>query len=155
MTTSFRTIVCATDLSPASLPAVRCAAKLARSVGARVILAHAVPSAADLSVPHAMMPALAAPDMTLAAEELRRGAHEELVELAEKELGAEIEWEVVLGRGNAAEEVERIARAKHADVVVIGTHGRTGLSRVVLGSVAEAVVRRAPCAVLTVRSSLG
>jgi nucleotide-binding universal stress UspA family protein len=85
--------------------------------------------------------------------ELRKRAHADLVETAERDLGPEVEWEVCLGEGAAAAEIERIAHAKRADLIVIGTHGRTGLSRILLGSVAEAVVRKAPCAVLTVRAS--
>ncbi|MEI8257692.1 MAG: universal stress protein [Deltaproteobacteria bacterium] len=55
-------------------------------------------------------------------------------------------------RGTAAEEIITSAAAHHADVIVMGTHGRTGLNRLFAGSVAEKVVRSAPCSVLTVRA---
>ena len=54
--------------------------------------------------------------------------------------------------GVAWQEILRIAREDQADVIVMGTHGRTGVNRLLLGSVAERVVRQAPCPVLTVRA---
>lgn len=53
--------------------------------------------------------------------------------------------------GPAAEEIVRYARDAEIDLIVLGTHGRTGLAHVLLGSVAEKIVRKAPCPVLTVR----
>jgi nucleotide-binding universal stress UspA family protein len=55
-------------------------------------------------------------------------------------------------KNSEIEEIIRLARARKADLVVMGTHGRSGLARFVLGSVAERVVASAPCPVLTVRS---
>lgn len=55
-------------------------------------------------------------------------------------------------RGTAAEEIIAHAQAHHADAIVMGTHGRTGIDRFLTGSVAEKVVRLAPCSVLTVRT---
>lgn len=53
--------------------------------------------------------------------------------------------------GNAAEEIVRAARECNADMIVLGSHGRTGLTRLLMGSVAEAVIRNAGCPVLTVK----
>jgi universal stress protein A len=53
--------------------------------------------------------------------------------------------------GDPASEIPRVAKEENVDLIVMGTHGRTGLLRMLMGSVAELVVRRAPCAVLTVR----
>ncbi|HTM46959.1 MAG TPA: universal stress protein [Polyangiaceae bacterium] len=58
---------------------------------------------------------------------------------------------VYLSIGNPAEQIVRLAQTVDAELVVVGTHGRTGFARLVLGSVAEAVVRNAPCAVLVIR----
>ena len=63
-------------------------------------------------------------------------------------------WEVDVASGHAADAIVRIARDRHADLIVMGTHGRTGLQHALLGSVAEKVVRLAPCPVLTIRKSL-
>ncbi len=60
-------------------------------------------------------------------------------------------WEADVATGSPAETIVRIAQERGADLIVMGTQGRTGLSHVLLGSVAEKVVRLAPCPVLTVR----
>src|SRR5205807_909314 len=57
-----------------------------------------------------------------------------------------------LEEGDAAAEIVRVAQEIHCDLIVMGTHGRTGIGRLLLGSVAEQVLRRAPCAVLTVKA---
>ena len=62
-------------------------------------------------------------------------------------------WQVEAASGHPAETIVRIAKERAADLIVMGTHGRTGLQHVLLGSVAEKVVRLAPCPVLTVRRS--
>jgi len=60
-------------------------------------------------------------------------------------------WEVEIAVGRPADTIVRVARERNADLIVMATHGRTGLGHVVLGSVAEKVVRLAPCPVLTVK----
>ncbi len=65
----------------------------------------------------------------------------------------DIKYEHHLVLGTPAEDIVRIASEQNADLIVIGTHGRTGLKRVLMGSVAEAVMRRATCPVLTVKQS--
>ena len=60
-------------------------------------------------------------------------------------------WGVEIAAGHPAETIVRVARERKADLIVMGTHGRTGLQHALLGSVAEKVVRLAPCPVLTVR----
>jgi len=60
-------------------------------------------------------------------------------------------WEVEIAVGRPAEAIVRLALERNADLIVMGTHGRTGLKHMVLGSVAEKVVRLAPCPVLTVK----
>ncbi len=57
----------------------------------------------------------------------------------------------MLREGAAAEQIVRAAKSVHADVIVMGTHGRTGLAKAVLGSIAGRVIATAPCPVLTVR----
>jgi nucleotide-binding universal stress UspA family protein len=61
-------------------------------------------------------------------------------------------WGVEVTTGDPAEAIVRTAQANHADLIVMGTHGRTGLPHVFLGSIAEKVVRLAPCPVLTIRA---
>jgi hypothetical protein len=66
------------------------------------------------------------------------------------QLGSSIPVLVASQRGDAAEEIVRYARGHNIHLIVLGTHGRTGVSRVLMGSVAERVIRTAPCPVLTV-----
>ncbi len=60
-------------------------------------------------------------------------------------------WQVALAVGRPADAIVRLAQERHVDLIVMATHGRTGLEHVFLGSVAEKVVRLAPCPVLTVK----
>jgi len=62
-------------------------------------------------------------------------------------------WEATVAAGHPAETIVHVAQERGADLIVMGTHGRTGLRHAILGSVAEKVVRLAPCPVLTVRQS--
>jgi nucleotide-binding universal stress UspA family protein len=64
-----------------------------------------------------------------------------------------VKYEHHLVLGTAAEDIVRVAAEQNVDLIVIGTHGRTGLKRVLMGSVAEAVMRRAMCPVLTLKQS--
>src|SRR5262249_33247405 len=65
---------------------------------------------------------------------------------------AEVRVEHRLAEGDAAAEILRVARETNCDLVVMGTHGRKGLGRLLMGSVAEQVVRKAPCPVLTLKT---
>jgi nucleotide-binding universal stress UspA family protein len=78
-------------------------------------------------------------------------AHTELHDFADKNLKdiAPVQFKVAVGR--PAEEIQRVAREEKVDLIVMGTHGRTGVRHLLLGSVAEAVTRHAPCPVFTVR----
>jgi nucleotide-binding universal stress UspA family protein len=78
-----------------------------------------------------------------ATEDLRRMLHEI------KPADPAVEYEHHLVTGDPAAAVARLADAEGVDLIVMGTHGRTGLTRLLMGSVAEAVVRRAKCPVLT------
>lgn len=62
-----------------------------------------------------------------------------------------VPFEHQLLAGDAADAITRLAKAEHVDFIVMGTHGRRGITRLLMGSVAEAIMRRAPCPVLTVK----
>jgi nucleotide-binding universal stress UspA family protein len=79
-------------------------------------------------------------------------ARAELDRLAKGARKARVRVRTVLTRGFAAEQIVRTAKARKAGLVVMGTHGRTGFSRLVMGSVAMRVVATAPCPVMTVRA---
>ena len=82
---------------------------------------------------------------------MKDGGERELAKLALDEVRGEVSTDTLVRVGSPALEIVEIARSLPADLIVISTHGRTGLKHVVLGSVAEHVVQRAPCPVLVVR----
>ena len=83
----------------------------------------------------------------------RKWTEEKLEARAEqlRQSGIKTSWRVQAGAPH--EEIVRTAEEEHADMIVMGTHGRSGLNRMVLGSVAERVIRLARCPVLTVRQA--
>ena len=85
------------------------------------------------------------------SEQLEDTAERELPKLAECEECAGLEVEELIVHGEAASENVRVARERKVDLIVIASHGRTGLGRILFGSTAEAVVRHAPCPVLVVK----
>ncbi|MCM2333557.1 MAG: universal stress protein, partial [Anaeromyxobacteraceae bacterium] len=134
------------DFSDASRAALETAADLARQHGATLTLFHAYP-----------VPGYTFPDGSFVASSKML---EELADQARRHLD---EWRAIaagLGPatvdaatavGEPAYEIISYAKEKGIDLVVVGTHGRTGLTHALMGSVAERVVRKAPCPVLTVR----
>jgi nucleotide-binding universal stress UspA family protein len=125
-----REVLFATDFSDASRLAGETAAAFARHFGARLHVLHVVPPVTDPTSAPAALRALA----------------------AELEPGLSIVTTVASGR--VPRQIVDYARRNAIDLIVIGTHGRTGVSHALLGSVAEAVTRRARCRVLTVPVSL-
>jgi nucleotide-binding universal stress UspA family protein len=119
-----------TDFSPASEAAARIARELAVQAGARLHVLHVVPPVTDPSLP---------------AEHLAQAA---------RSLADGLRVETTLLSGRAGRNIVDYARDKRIDLIVVGTHGRTGITHALLGSVAETVVRLAPCLVLTVPASM-
>jgi nucleotide-binding universal stress UspA family protein len=138
-------IMAATDLSDRALVPLRAAAEEARRRSARVIALHCIETTHPALL--AFEPGLVLDAGTLAT---MRATCEEVLKAQLDSAGAEGSAEVV--EGSAATAIARAARADGAELLVVGTHGRTGLKRVALGSVAEALAREAPCSVLIVRS---
>jgi nucleotide-binding universal stress UspA family protein len=143
-----RRILMASDFSRASQPAFVKAVELARALKADLIVSHAV--APIVPVNGAMY--VGAVDWDAVEKETRVAAQIELERLATAARKRRIRVATVLTRGYAADEIVRTARTRKASLVVMGTHGRTGLSRLVMGSVATRVIAGAPCPVMTVRS---
>ncbi len=82
---------------------------------------------------------------------MRAQAQKQLDRLVAKAKAGRVRARGLLYEGTAADAITRAARAKRAKLIVMGTHGRTGLTRLLIGSVAERVVGTAPCPVLTIR----
>ncbi|MGD9723169.1 MAG: universal stress protein [Pirellulales bacterium] len=138
----YKRILFATDFSPASEAALKYATALARDSGATLLILHVE----ELPTPYAGGEMLL-PQPEYPNPEIRRM----LDAVVPTDKSVQYEHHLVLG--TPAEDIVRIAEEQHADLIVIGTHGRTGLKRVLMGSVAEAVMRRATCPVLTLKQS--
>lgn len=145
---SFRRILFATDFSPASRPAFRAAVDLARRERGRLVIAHVLPAVAPIGV-ESYVSARMYEDMEAS---VRRWAEKRLDALVADAIGSRVTARSLLLAGPAVHEaIARAAAKERSDVVVIGTHGRTGLERVLVGSVAARIIGTAPCPVLTVR----
>ena len=133
------------DFSPSSWLAVAYAKQLAEHYGAGLDLLHVVetlPSYGLVDIPPAFPP----PSCEVEAETCTA-----LLDLAREAGGPEVEAEAHVVAGHPTIGVLEAAHALEPDLIVLPTHGRSGLKRVVLGSVAEQLIRRAPCPVLVVR----
>jgi universal stress protein E len=145
LTSGPKTILIPTDFSSYAKLAAEEALTLVRGFGGRAVFLHVL----DLRHVYPSLPG-AQPIVIppLSPEDLEPDWQEFLHELP---LGGGLQWEKQTREGRAAQTIAEVAEEIGADVVVMGTHGRTGLAHMLLGSVAEKVVRMAPCSVLTVR----
>ncbi len=135
-------ILFATDFSPCSNAALPYSVSVARRYGATLQAAHILPTKAEMVL---MSPESWPPP--LAAEE--DGRTKARIEQLEKQIH-ELPHEVLTPRGNAADVLVQITHEQGMDLLVLGTHGRAGVGKLFLGSVAEEVLRRADCPVLSV-----
>jgi len=143
-----RSILLPTDFSECARHAVPFAAQLARLVGARVLCLHVV----EPVVPAVGWTPIAEPlPVADVGEQLEDSAARELPRFARCKEFEGLDVEDVITRGDAAAEIVRVARERGADLIVISSHGRTGLGRILFGSTAESVVRHAHCPVLVVK----
>jgi nucleotide-binding universal stress UspA family protein len=138
-----KTILVATDFSDSAEQALDYAVALAGKLGASIHVVHAIG-----------VPSLGVPELGLAVtgtmmESMLKAASSELDKLASRRASANIA--TLIRTGDARDVIDQTAKEIGADLVVMGTHGRRGVSRALLGSVAETVVRTAPCPVLTIR----
>lgn len=142
-------IVCPTDFSPTSSTAVDYAATMADSFHAELVLLHVIP---EMSYP--LRSFGMSHSLEHIQEELHEKAKETLQERAEKAKAAlpNLSVRCILRDGEAHEATMECAKEESADMIVMGTHGHTGLTHALLGSTAEKVVRLARCPVLTVRT---
>ena len=142
-----RKVLFTTDFSPYSKEALPHAVGMARDHGAELHVLHVL-STPELGVQFETM-ALALNGELLA--QIEKASREELEKVVSEEVRKELPVTLALRRGAAFVEILRYAREVGIDLIVLATHGRTGLSHALFGSVAEKVVRKAPCPVLSVR----
>jgi nucleotide-binding universal stress UspA family protein len=142
-----RRILHPSDFSPASGAAFKKAIEMAKAGRAELMVVHVVspivPVGQDGYVSPKMYEEIAA--------STRAWAQKQLDKLLAKAKQAGVRAKGFVLEGSAHEQIARFARSKHTDLLVMGTHGRSGLAKLFLGSVAGRVVAAAPCPVLTVR----
>ena len=145
----FRKILVATDGSKYSNAAASEAVAIAKRCGANLIAASVVPyeSISPLGIVHSEM------QWELVTQESRKAAESNIKnvkEIAEKE---DVKIEELILEGRPYEAIINTAKEKRVDLIVVGSHGRTGLDRLLMGSVTERVIGHAECAVLVVKAS--
>lgn len=147
---AIQTILLPTDGSECSAKATAYALSFAKQYGGRVVALHVIDQRWEEQT--RIVFAEVGQDLT---QKIRAGYEEEarrilrIVTDAAALAGVPAETRVLTGI--PSEDIVRLARELPADLIIMGTHGRAGMSHLLLGSVAEKVVRRAPCPVLTVR----
>jgi universal stress protein A len=143
-TTRYRRILWPTDFSPLARAALPHAVALASDAGAELVLFHVLPlPAAYAEISGAMWIPL--------QRKIRAAAQRRLRGLERQVTGPNFRTHTVLTEGVPFLQIVRAAKRLRCDLIVLATHGRTGVVHAIMGSVAENVLRRAPCPVLTVR----
>jgi nucleotide-binding universal stress UspA family protein len=142
-----RNIVVGTDFSPASRPAFRRAMEMAAANGAALWIAHVLAPPTPLGMEGYVL----ARTYDEIAQAVRKDARKRLQRLLSLARRGGVRAQSLVLTGAPHEALTRSARRHRADLMVLGTHGRSGLARIFLGSVASRVVATAPCPVLTVR----
>jgi nucleotide-binding universal stress UspA family protein len=142
-----RTVMLASDFSPVSRAAFVRAVDLAKANRAKLVVMHAV----MLSAPTLGGEYIPPPTWDRIEAATRAAANRQVGALVAKARRAGVRAAGLVVAGSPYEVIVRAARSKRADILVLGTHGRTGLPRFFLGSVAARVLATAPCPVLTIR----
>ena len=140
-------IICALDLSEHSKTVAEYACMLAKAMNATIVAVYAAPTLTQYTGFHV-------PPNTIDSfvGEIVSGAEKAMAQfVAENFEGVETKAEVVVGY--AAEEILEVAEKEQGDIIIMGTHGRKGIDRILFGSVAERVVKNSPLPVLTIRPS--
>jgi nucleotide-binding universal stress UspA family protein len=136
-------ILCPTDFSENSRAALRIARDLARQNHAALLVLHV----ADTLGPEGL--GIVEAETQLQPEGRVNGLRRELERVAPPEPGLDVRY--LLREGDPAAVIEQVVRQQGCDLVVLGTHGRTGLDHLLMGSIAERIIRRCPCPALVVK----
>lgn len=143
---AFDNILIAIDFSENSTYAFDCALMLARQFNAKLTVMHVINEPIDLRgfyVPHISFEQL--------EKEIEVGAADMMEKFCREKMGDYGNYATSIVTGIPCEEIISMARKIDASLIVVGTHGRTGLDHIIFGSTAERVVRNSPCPVLSIR----
>jgi nucleotide-binding universal stress UspA family protein len=141
-------ILFATDFSDNSRYALTFAISFAKKYDAMLYVLHVIQQP---SYPLGMYAEISFDAMDKFSQSISEAVQKEMQALKEKDLKGCSKYECLIVHGTPFLEILRTAKEKNVELIVVGTHGRTGLDHVLFGSTAEKVVRRAPCPVLSVR----
>jgi universal stress protein A len=137
---TIKKIICPVDFSELSRKALQYSNEFARLSNAKVFLVGVIENDPTITYSHGL-------------EKERAESDQKLLALIEEEKMAGIVADYVIYEGFAEECILDYAKRQEADLIIMGSHGRRGLKRMILGSVAEHVIRRAPCPVLIVKEN--
>jgi universal stress protein A len=146
----FKRILCPTDFSEHSFKAIEAGGELARIFHAQLFLLHVIPPLPALSGPESP----GSFDASRYQAALEGSAEKSLEAVKKKRLGRGVKVSALVSDGSPAREILRVAKVKRADLVVIATHGQTGLQHL-FGSVADRVMRHSSVPVLIIHSRRG
>jgi len=140
-------ILCPTDFSEPSYNALKTANELALHFSAELIVVHVI-------IPIHFLPAPGDPEYLVSYKQyMETSVRRNLDSLFQAMISKEVKSHSTIVHGNPADEIVQTAAKENTDIIVIATHGLTGWRHLIFGSVAERVVRLAPCGVLTIRTS--
>ncbi len=148
-------ILAPTDLSDSSILGVRYALEMAAAVNAKIIIYHVAHYESDFPYPLGIGEPTSAYLPPQSFDEFMRDRRQALNLFVEKhfiDLTPQIDLSLETDIGSAQEQILQKAQEAKIDMIVMSTHGRTGLSHILIGSVTEYIVRRAPCPVLSIPS---
>ncbi len=146
---NFNTIVVATDFSEASLTALETAYDLALQGGHTLYLVHVMEPFVVTGDPTAMLHPSVEQTYQEARDRLETLIPEQWID--DEKANSLVVKSSVLTAASSAQAITRFAQGKNADLIIVGTHGRKGLTRMLMGSTAESLLRRSPCTLLIVK----
>ncbi len=147
----FKKILCPTDFSEAALCGIKMAREMAVRFESEIILLNV-----HKPIPHLPSPRMEASDIsfdiTAYEKAIITAAEHSLAEIRDEILGDVVKTTLVVHIGNPSKGILHVAEEENVDAIFMATHGRTGLSKIMFGSTAQRVLRRATCPVMSIRS---
>jgi len=143
MRVQIKSIICSTDFSDYSDHAVPYGIAVAKEFGAKLYLCHVIDLSSIAMYGEAIL------GLEEQQAQITKNAHEKIRQFM---AGQDVDWEPLIQIGHAASEISRVAEERGADLVISATHGRSGLKRLILGSVTERLMRTLSCPLLVIHS---